>query len=117
VESVALLNDGTSLYREGARRIDVQFRDIGTFVKQENISRINLMKINIEGGEYPLLRRMKEVGIIPLCDDIQVQFHDTFPDAARLRSEIREWLSRTHHLTYDYYFIWENWRRNLPDNT
>lgn len=39
------------------------------------IDDIGLMKINIEGGEYELLERMIELGIINKVKDIQIQFH------------------------------------------
>ncbi len=103
--------DGSSVYQKGARRIEVRLRDIADFVREQNIGEIDLIKINIEGGEYALLRRMLDTGIAGRCRDIQVQFHNFFLDAERLRDELRERLARTHELTYDYYFIWENWRR------
>ena len=43
---------------------------------------------------------------------LQIQFHNFIPNAEKLREDIREDFSKTHHLTYDYYFIWENWERN-----
>jgi hypothetical protein len=70
-----------------------------------------LIKLNIEGGEYPLLTRMINTDIVEKCRDIQVQFHNCVPDAEAMRLQIRNALSRTHFLTYDYPFVWENWRR------
>ena len=77
----------------------------------KKIDEIDLIKINIEGGEFELLERMFEQGLVAKCKNIQIQFHDFFPEAKSLRQDIRERLKETHHLTYDYYFVWENWER------
>jgi len=88
---------------------EIELIDIDTYVKRLSIDRIDLIKINIEGGEYALLSRMDETGLLPRCGDVQVQFHDFVPDAAARREALRRVLARTHDLTYDYPFIWENW--------
>jgi len=110
---LALLDDGSSLYRNAESYEDVLLRDITEVLGELQISSIDLVKINIEGGEYALLPRMLSTGIVNRCADIQIQFHQTCPEAAVLRSEIRAGLSKTHFLTYDYPFVWENWRSRL----
>lgn len=71
---------------------------------------VDLISINIEGGEYDLLLRMLETGIVKLCRNIQVQFHNNYPDCVELREDIRTRLSETHQETYCYPFVWESWR-------
>ncbi|HXY18116.1 MAG TPA: FkbM family methyltransferase [Candidatus Nitrosopolaris sp.] len=73
--------------------------------------RIDLMKINIEGGEYELLEHLIETGLIKNVADIQVQFHIFVREAPQKRQRLQSRLSKTHHLTYNYPWIWENWRR------
>ena len=77
-----------------------------------NITNINLLKINIEGGEFPLLFELIKNNKIKNIKNLQIQFHNFVPNAKILREEIRSVLNQTHHLTYDYYFIWENWQLN-----
>ena len=72
--------------------------------------KIDLMKINIEGSEYELLEHLIESGCIKKITDIQVQFHNFVPNAPEKRSELHKKLSRTHYMTYNYPWIWENWR-------
>jgi hypothetical protein len=108
---LALLDDGSSLYRDSESYEEVLMRDITEVLRELQISSIDLVKINIEGGEYVLLPRMLSAGIVNKCTDIQIQFHKTVPDAALLRDKIRAGLSKTHVLTYDYAFVWENWHR------
>jgi hypothetical protein len=114
---LALLDDGSSLCQEAESYEEVLMRDITEVLRELQISSIDLVKINIEGGEYALLPRMLSTGIVNRCTDIQVQFHKTFPEAARLRDQIRARLLNTHVLTYDYTFVWENWhRRSEPSS-
>jgi FkbM family methyltransferase len=92
----------------------IQLVDIAQYVHERGIESIDLIKINIEGGEYDLLGRMDAIGLIERCRDLQIQFHDFVPDARQRRAKLREMLSRTHRLTYDFPFIWENWQRREP---
>ena len=110
-ESMYCSMDGSSLFRTADQRIIVQLKDIVTFVDSENINCIDLIKINIEGSEYPLLQHMLSTGLVKKCKNIQVQFHLISPDDPRRRQQIRAGLEQTHYLTYDYTFVWENWRR------
>jgi FkbM family methyltransferase len=107
---MAVVGDASSAYLSSTHPIEVVSRDIARFLAEANIESVDLVKINIEGGEYPLLRRMIESGILTLFRDIQVQFHDFVPDAQRQYLHIRTELARTHVLTYEYPFVWENWR-------
>ncbi|ASU34138.1 FkbM family methyltransferase [Mucilaginibacter xinganensis] len=87
------------------------------FIKQHGIDVISLMKINIEGGEYDLLEELIDEGTIQKIENIQVQFHDFFPAAVKRMKAIRKKLAVTHQLTYQYDFVWENWKLNAVVNT
>lgn len=86
----------------------VSFSD---FIQQEGIQKVDLMKVNIEGAEFDLLDHMLVKGCLPMIGNLQVQFHRFVPDAARRRRAIRNHLKLTHEPTYEFYFVWENWRR------
>jgi FkbM family methyltransferase len=73
-------------------------------------SKVDLMKINIEGGEYELLENLITHKLIANIVNVQVQFHIFVPNAHKKRVALHEKLSRTHDLTYCYPWIWENWR-------
>lgn len=104
---------GASVFLEHDDGIKVKLRDIKEVIEELNIREVDLIKINIEGGEYPLLQRMIDTGIINYFRNIQIQFHSFYPRARFLRWKIRRSLTRSHRLTWDYPFIWENWvRRN-----
>lgn len=81
------------------------------FFAQSGIVEVALMKINIEGGEYALLEGLLAGGNISRIRELQIQFHEFIPDAAVRMKCIQDKLSLTHHLSWQYPFIWENWRR------
>lgn len=50
------------------------------YINERQINKIDLFKINIEGAEYDLLECIILNGYILKIKNIQVQFHDFFPD-------------------------------------
>lgn len=109
-KKISLDKNGSSIYKNGKNNLEIKVIDILEWWEKENIQKIDLIKINIEGGEYSLLKRMIDTGLVKKCENIQVQFHKFIPNAIELRTEIRTLLSKTHTLTYDYPFVWENWQ-------
>jgi len=73
--------------------------------------RVDLMKINIEGAEYDLVDHLISSGLIARIRELQVQFHLFVPDARPRLDALRRGLTATHEPTYQYDFLWENWRR------
>lgn len=105
---ISLSSDSTSIYKKG-NEIDIVLKDITNFIKENKINDISLLKINIEGGEYDVLQRLIDTGLIKMIHNIQIQFHDFVPEATERMTSIRSDLSKTHKLTYQYDFVWENW--------
>jgi len=71
--------------------------------------KIDLLKLNIEGGEFELLEAILARNLADRFRNIQVQFHQVIPDYHQRWLGIRAGLVRSHQLTYDYYFVFENW--------
>ena len=69
----------------------------------------------VEGAEYDLLDHMLNTAITNCIEDLQIQFHQFVTDAEKRHEVIRSRLLQTHHLTYDYEFVWENWRLNASN--
>ena len=92
-------------------RKKVIFVSFVKFLNENNIDNIDLIKINIEGDEFPVLKSLIDNDVIHMFKNIQVQFHQFIPDSVNLRNWIREKLTLTHKLTYDYEFVWENWEK------
>ncbi|WP_320196420.1 FkbM family methyltransferase [Agrobacterium rosae] len=75
------------------------------------VDEIDLLKINIEGGEYDVIPHLIENGLIAKVRHLQVQFHNFIPGAEQKRSEIEKALLRTHKREWCYTFVWESWSR------
>jgi len=102
---------GASFFPQDGDTVPVQVVDASEFLEDLDVTRIDLMKINVEGGEYDLLPNLMRSGYANLTTDIQVRFHDFVPDAEARADLIRTSLSKTHSLTWQYPFVWENWHR------
>jgi len=105
----SIAGDASSSIVRGNQLIHARIVAFKSWYEQNNMAKIALMKVNIEGGEYDLLEHLIETGLIKNITNLQVQFHNFFPDAERRMSAIQSGLQKTHYLTYQYKFIWENW--------
>lgn len=101
--------DASSIF-SGGEDEEIELRNATDFFAEHELESIDLMKINIEGGEYDLLEHLIRHGFVDRIVNIQVQFHDFVPDAATRMSTIQRNLSTTHELTYQYPYVWENWK-------
>jgi FkbM family methyltransferase len=95
----------------GADSVLVEIRRFDSVFSDLSFNQIHLMKINIEGGEFSLLQHMIESGLILNVEHLQVQFHNFFPNAEALRTNLRHLLSQTHDEMWCFPFIWESWKR------
>jgi len=110
--TITVDDNRTSVYTETGTKADIELASAAEFIRGNNIDSIDLMKINIEGGEYDLLDHLIETGCHKIIKNLQIQFHNFVPDAIQRMNKIREKLSITHSTTYQFDFVWENWRLN-----
>lgn len=108
--SICLDNDASSMFKGEGKLTDIRIVKALDFINENNIRSIDLMKINIEGGEYDLLDHLLSSGFIENIKNLQIQFHDFVPNAQERVEGIQEKLSETHFLVYQYPFVWENWQ-------
>ncbi len=71
---------------------------------------IDVCKINIEGGEYELIRAMHASEFIQNISILFIQFHEHPTESVE---EAQKILKATHELTWSYEFVWERWDRIL----
>ena len=107
---------GSSMFDERAEnvevpRIQVRIAAIDQVWQELQLDRVDLMKINIEGAEFPLLERMLETDMLSSVDTFLIQFHEWHPDAHRRRRRIQQALEKTHRQEWNYEFVWEKWVR------
>ena len=87
----------------------VQVRSITEVFAELGLNKIDLIKINIEGGEFDLLPAIIDSGLIKQVNCLQIQFHNFVEDAAEKRRLIRKSLEKTHREMWNYEFVWESW--------
>jgi hypothetical protein len=108
---MSILNEASSYYINTENKVLTKVVSFVKFLKENEIKNVDLIKINVEGDEFPILKSLIDNKMIEIFKDIQIQFHQFIPDSVNLRNSIREKLSLTHKLTYDYEFVWENWSK------
>lgn len=104
--------DASSSFKQEGDVHEIEIKNATNFIRENHITQIDLMKVNIEGGEYDLLEELISSGLIIAVKNIQVQFHDFVPDALYRMKKIHSALLKTHSLSYQYEFVWENWVLN-----
>jgi FkbM family methyltransferase len=110
---ISVEEDSSSIYKKGKSIANIKVKRAVDFFKEKDINKIDLMKVNIEGAEYDLLEHLIKNNFITNIRNIQVQFHNFIPEANKRMKKIQESLQKSHHLTYQYPFIWENWEINI----
>jgi len=86
-----------------------EVRSIAEVISELGVEKIDLIKINIEGGEFDLLPAIINSELIEKIKYLQVQFHNFDSNAAEARSQIRKALEKTHREMWNYEFLWESW--------
>lgn len=104
--------DASSAVADHGKSFTAATRKVDDFLSDQGIDHIDLMKVNIEGGEYDLLPALIDTGAIKMLDRLQVQFHLFEPGMQPLRDTIRQGLEASHACAWCYPFVWEEWRLN-----
>ena len=90
--------------------VNAELRSISEVFDSLALDHIDLLKINIEGGEYDVLPAIINAGWMSKIKNIQIQFHTCGDNYESARESIRTELAKTHVETWCYRFVWENWR-------
>jgi FkbM family methyltransferase len=108
---ISVEGEASSLFRTtGSTESEtVRFVGLDEALRLAGGRKIDLLKLNIEGGEFELLETILARQLANQFRNIQVQFHQVIPDYHERWLKIRAGLAKSHRLTYDYYFVFENW--------
>lgn len=110
-------NDDASSFlhaRTQGQGIECKLRNAHTAFTEIGLSHIDLLKINIEGGEFQVLPVLLENDWIQRIRFLQIQFH-TVGNFKSERESIRNQLSLTHVEQWCYDFVWEGWARKIDN--
>jgi len=99
-------------HNDAGRQEQIRIVSAIDYIRSSGYSDIDLIKVNIEGGEYELLEALLDCpDIISGIKYLQIQFHDFVPAAREKRLDIQNRLTKTHKPMWDFPFIWESWER------
>jgi FkbM family methyltransferase len=101
--------DASSFMRGNGARQQAELRPVTEMFAELGVNCVDLLKINIEGGEFEVLPALIEAGMIDRVRYFQVQFHNFVPGATAKLVAIRMALAKTHVEMWNYPFVWESW--------
>jgi FkbM family methyltransferase len=87
----------------------VHIKSVTDTIAEIGVTKIDLLKINIEGGEFDVIPAMIASADIKKVNFLQVQFHNFVHKAVEMRTDIRSELKATHDEMWSYNFVWESW--------
>lgn len=91
-------------------KINVNAYDIQHFVRKYNLNKIDLIQVNIECEEYPLLLNWIGGDFLNNVRFLQIQFHTFCDDYEQKYSIISEGLKNLgFEIRYRYDYVWESW--------
>ena len=105
------LDNGSSFLLDGSNKELCEMRNITDVINELDIENIDLMKLNVEGGEFDILENMIESNILDIVDNFLIQFHYYGNHPVFRRHKIIEKLSETHEKIFYYPFVWEYWKK------
>jgi len=108
---IYMAKDSSGLFNQNRDKYTVQYRTMDSVMNELNITFIDLLKLNVEGSEYSIIKHIIENDFIKKVDNIRVQFHVFVEDYMKKYNYLQEQLSKTHFLTFRYSFVWENWKK------
>lgn len=105
--------DGSSFFniKKNGEGVEATLCNASRIFKEMGFDSIDLLKINIEGGEFSLLKHLVDTENLSKINFLQIQFHNFFDNAPSMRETIREQLRLTHDEIWNYDFVWESWKR------
>jgi len=111
-DKLFMSGDGTSSNIKDGKPVNVEFNTIDTVLEKWGLNSVDLIQINIEGDEYPLLESMLKTGSINKFKNIQIQFHLGIDNDIKRRNIIRDGLKNNgFKIKFDYPFVWESWTK------
>ena len=107
---IFMSGDGTSSNLTNGESINVKINTIDTILGKWGLNEVDLIQVNIEGDEYPLLEYMIKKGSINKFKNIQIQFHLGIENDVDRRNKIIDGLIENGFKNnFDYPFVWESW--------
>ena len=109
--SIDLAGESSSLFTSSgySDKTVVEVVDVAEVVS--NFEEVACLKLNIKGGEYDVLERLLEQGLLARVRNVLVQFHPFVDGHGNRRNAILRSISKTHETVFEFGYIWQLWRR------
>jgi FkbM family methyltransferase len=104
----------SSIFGKDHGGFEVDLKSISTWLSDNEIGSVDLLKVNIEGGEYELFEDLIHRDLMRIFHYIQIQFHPVDSGSISRWKSIRSSFSKTHRLQWDYPMVWESWEAIMP---
>jgi FkbM family methyltransferase len=114
VKNLYISTDGssTNFKNNSGDIIQIKTLPIEKILQDNNIDKVDLLQINIEGDEYGLIEHMLNEDIVQKINNIQVQFHLGVENDQERRNNIQKELTfKGFKNKFDYPFVWESWAK------
>lgn len=110
IELYVFESSTSETHKVSEEKITVNAHNIEYFIEKYNLTKIDLVQVNIECEEYPLLLHWINTDFLSNVKFIQIQFHTFCDDYEEKYSIISQGLKKLgFEIRYRYDFVWESW--------
>jgi FkbM family methyltransferase len=102
-------DESSSSFTTSKKSESVSMISISDFLNKYNLTDIDFIYMNIEGGEFEVLNELIKLEKIGTVKHLQIQFHKISKYSNKERRPIRKELKKTHKNIFNFPFIWERW--------
>lgn len=106
--------DGASFCRDVEPAVMAEKRRFAEVLDELGIQNVDLMSLNIEGGEYELLAHLLDTGKIAVFRQMMIQWHWRQQGDEELQHALQARVAQTHRMMWNY-GAWEGWERKVND--
>jgi len=105
--------DSASFVNGSGDEVDAQIMNVREFLQDEKVTKIALMSVNIEGGEFELLPYLLGLGWMRNIERMMIQWHSIAENASASQLAIQNALAKTHQMYWNH-GAWEAWNLRAP---
>lgn len=109
---IGVTGDSSGMFNSAAtRQVEVPMTTLQRVLEELSLTEIAVLKLNVEGAEFPILEHAISHGYITAFRNIQVQPHHIAPDAELRWEAILTCLRDTHDITWAAPWCWFGFTR------
>jgi FkbM family methyltransferase len=114
---IGVNGDSSGMFNASAsRQVEVPTTTLQRVLAELELKEIAVLKLNVEGAEFPILEHALDNGYIAAFREIQVQPHHIAPDSEQRWAKILDRLSRSHETTFAEPWCWFGLNADFHDH-